>query len=210
MRSYCLIFGLAIALISCKKNTPTSQSDKELEELFVLMQGSFNSQQQSESDSTYYNISLHMYPIWQEKGYFLYVEQALNNRQTRPYRQRIYELTRMNDSMFRSAIYTLPLDSLWIGKWKNAQAFDSLSVNDLNLRKGCEVMLKRIEKSHYVGKTGLKSCESALRGAAYATSEVVLLKEKIISWDRGFDSIGNHVWGATKGGYIFDKIITNQ
>lgn len=63
--------------------------DSELKELFTLMQGSFNSAIQAEIDSTYYNISLHMYPIWEDKGNFLYVEQALTSTPNKPYRQRI-------------------------------------------------------------------------------------------------------------------------
>jgi hypothetical protein len=28
----------------------------------------------------------------------------------------------------------------------------------------------------------------------------------LASWDRGFDSTDNQVWGAEKGGYIFKKL----
>ena len=202
---YIIIFFL-LALVSCKEQTNEPKADIELTELFSLMQGSFNSEKQSLKDSSYYNISLHMYPIWQDKGNYLYVEQALNSMQNRPYRQRIYEVSRLNDSTFRSAIYTIPADSVWIGKWKIPSAFDSLPKADLILRKGCEVLLRRIEKDRFIGQTGLKTCESALRGASYATSEVDIMNDRILSWDRGFDSIGNHVWGAEKGGYIFNKI----
>ena len=149
------------------------------------------------------------FSIWEKKGHYLYVEQALNSNQDRPYRQRIYEVTRLNDSIFSSAIYTLPNDSVWVGKWRNEAAFDSISKADLSLRSGCEVLLKRVASNHFKGATNEKSCESSLRGARYATSEVEILKDKIISWDRGFDSIGRQVWGAEKGGYHFDKIKTN-
>ena len=56
----------------------------------------------------------------------------------------------------------------------------------------------------FIGHTNIKTCKSTLRGANYATSEVEITSEKIISWDRGFDIEGNHVWGATEKGYIFD------
>lgn len=100
------------------------------------MQGSFNSEIQSQVDSTYFNISLHMYPIWEDKGNYLYVEQALNARQNNPYRQRIYEVTQLNDSIFSSAIYTIQDDSLWIGKWKTPKAFASLTMKMVNKKKG--------------------------------------------------------------------------
>jgi len=49
-------------------------------------------------------------------------------------------------------------------------------------------------------------CESTLRGAAYATSEVRLTLARMESWDRGFDRPGTQVWGATEGPYIFERV----
>jgi hypothetical protein len=147
-----------------------------------------------------------MYPIWKDKGNFLYVEQALSNKQNKPYRQRIYEVTQLTDSTFSSAIYTIPNDSLWIGKWKNTQEFDQLSMDSISKKEGCAVILKQLEPNYFKGETGEKTCESTLYGASYATSEVEILEDKIISWDRGFDSEDKHIWGAEKGGYIFNKL----
>jgi len=147
-----------------------------------------------------------MYPIWEEKGNYLYVEQALNSMQNKPYRQRVYEVKRLSDSTIGSYIYTIKDDSLWIGKWKTPKAFDSIASKDITLRNGCEVILKRIGEKDFKGQTGEKTCESSLRGASFATSEVEILDQKIISWDRGFDDKGEHIWGAEKGGYIFEKL----
>jgi CpeT protein len=204
---FTLLF-ISLFFLNCQnsKKQETAENTNHLEELFSLMQGSFDSEVQSQVDSTYYNISLHMIPIWKDKGHFLYVEQALNDTQVKPYRQRIYEVTQVNDSMYKSAIYTLQADSLWIGKWKTPTAFDSISIKDISLKDGCEVLLKRKEPNYYSGKTGDDSCESSLRGASFARSEVEIMEDKIISWDRGFDSNGDHVWGAEKGGYIFNKL----
>lgn len=199
---------LLITFCNCKTETKSDliQEDTELNELYTLMQGSFNSEIQASVDSSYYNISLHMYPIWEDKGKFLYVEQALNSMQNRPYRQRIYELTRLSDSTFSSAVYTLNIDSLWIGKWKTPKAFDSIAIKDIALKEGCEVILKRITANQYMGKTGDDTCVSTMRGASFARSEVEILEDKVISWDRGFDADGKYVWGAEKGPYIFNKL----
>ena len=201
-----LVLSIIILTISCKNKEAEPFIDTELNEVFSLMQGSFNSEAQAKLDSTYFNISLHMYPIWKDKGNFLYVEQALNSKQSKPYRQRVYEVTRLNDSVISSAIYKLPTDSLWIGKWKTPMAFDSISKADLTLRNGCEVLLKRLDRNHYKGETDHKTCKSTLYGASYATSEVEIKEGQIISWDRGFDAEGNHIWGAEKAGYIFNQI----
>ena len=203
MRHFSIVFLISLFIFSCQTQP---KEDTELKELFALMQGSFNSETQAKQDSSYYNISLHMYPIWKDKGNYLYVEQALNSMQNRPYRQRIYKVTRLNDSVFSSAIFTIPNDSLWIGKWKTPQDFDQITIESIEERTGCEVLLKRIGKNNYKGETGVKTCKSSLRGASYATSEVEITSDQILSWDRGFDADDNHVWGAEKAGYIFDKL----
>jgi hypothetical protein len=211
LKHYSIIFITLLAVFSCKtetKKTPQNTEEKIdlLSELYTVMQGSYNSEIQSEVDSSYYNISLHMYPIWEGKGNYLYVEQALNSMQNKPYRQRIYKLNQLTDSTFTSEIYTLAVDSIWIGKWKTPKAFDSISPKDITLKSGCEVVLKRLAQNLYEGKTGDTTCVSTMNGAAFARSQVDIMEDKIISWDRGFDANGDYVWGAEKGGYIFNKL----
>ncbi len=216
MKYITLLVCITLLFASCKeKSTSTTEEevaemvvaeDTELANLFGMMQGSYNSATQAAEDSSYYNISLHMYPIWKDKGNFLYVEQALNSMQDKPYRQRIYEVKRVDEQTIASYIYTIPNDSLWIGKWKTPEAFDSVTQSDIVLRNGCEVLLQQQEDGTFMGRTGEKTCESSLRGASYATSEVAIDKGLIVSWDRGFDTEGNHIWGAEKGGYVFEAI----
>ena len=54
------------------------------------MAGSYSSAAQSQSDSEYKNIVLHMKPIWMDRtdGRWLYVEQAMQEAADKPYRQR--------------------------------------------------------------------------------------------------------------------------
>ena len=210
------IFAIALCLISCKntaKEEPLEELVEELTEtptaaaLFKLMQGSFNSNKQSIADTTYFDISLHMYPIWESKGNYLYVEQALSSTQDKPYRQRVYHVTTTDEEgVFKSEVYAIPNDSLWIGKWKTPKDFDSLNIESLELRTGCAVYLELQDDGSYAGATEPYSCESTLRGATYATSVVMINQERIESWDQGFNIEGEQVWGATKGGYIFDRI----
>ncbi|PKP16909.1 MAG: hypothetical protein CVU07_05395 [Bacteroidetes bacterium HGW-Bacteroidetes-23] len=191
-----LIFG-------CKSAQENKTND--LKYLVAIMQGTYSSEKQSIEDEEYFNISLRMIPIWKEKGNYLYVEQAMFEKQESPYRVRIYKVSQRNDE-FVSEIYTLKNEKEWIGKWKTPEAFAALSESDIELKPGCEVILKKQPDGTFVGQTGEKTCPSELRGASYASSKVTVTPTQILSWDQGFDKDGKQVWGAVKGGYIFDKI----
>lgn len=198
---------LGIAMTSCKTGQSTvSKSESNLNELVSIMQGTYSSEKQSVKDTSYFNISLRMVPIWKNKGHYLYVEQALFKKQDKPYRVRIYKVTQRSENEFISEIHTLKNEKEWIGKWATPEAFDALTENDIDLKPGCGVVLQRIAKNKFAGSTGEKTCPSELRGASYASSKVTVLPKEIISWDQGFDKEGKQVWGATKAGYVFEKL----
>lgn len=205
MKKIILSLATIIILCSCStsKNSKTANSS-QLKELVSIMQGSYSSEAHSKRDSTYFNISLRMTPIWKEKGNYLYVEQAMFTKQEKPYRVRIYKISQKGDS-FVSEIYTLKNEKDWIGKWKNPEEFAKLNENEIDLKAGCEVVLKRMGKNKFDGATGIKTCPSELRGASYASSKVAVFENKIVSWDQGFDKNDKQVWGAEKEGYEFVK-----
>lgn len=208
MKNYFLVIVFALALVSCKSNqSAVSRSEANLKELVTIMQGVYSSEKQSISDTTYFNISLRMVPIWKNKGHYLYVEQAMYTKQDKPYRVRIYKIMQRSENEFISEIHTLKKEKDWIGKWKTPEAFDALSESEVELKPGCGVILKRVGKNKFVGSTGDKTCQSELRGASYASSIVTVTSDQLISWDQGFDKDGKQVWGAVKGGYVFDKIV---
>lgn len=190
-------------LFGCKSTQEKKATD--LEYLVAIMQGTYSSEKQSIEDKEYFNISLRMTPIWKKKGHYLYVEQAMFEKQDSPYRVRIYKVSQRNNE-FISEIYTLKNEKEWIGKWKTPEAFDNLAESDIELKPGCEVILKKQPDGTFIGQTGEKTCPSELRGASYASSKVTVTPTQILSLDQGFDKDGKQVWGAIKGGYIFDKI----
>ena len=210
MRLFDILFTafLVMMLPSCKTTSPVVETPgiegaDVAPTLFEMMQGSFDSSEQAAKDSSYYAISLHMYPIWPERGQYLYVEQALAAMQDKPYRQRVYELRSMEDGVVESHVYKIPADSLWVGKWRTPEAFEALALFDLEHLEGCEVRLTQVGEGHFSGATGDQTCPSVLYGASYAQSQVDVKPDRVESWDRGFDAEGNHIWGAEKGGYIF-------
>ncbi|WP_298426120.1 chromophore lyase CpcT/CpeT [uncultured Kordia sp.] len=199
------ILFICTVISSCSSSKVTSDQN-ELSALQTLMTGSFDSSEQAANDESYYSISLHMYPIWKSKdGYWLYVEQALSTNQLKPYRQRVYQLEKLEDGSFSSKVYTLANPKDFIGKWKTPAFFDQFDLSLLKEREGCAVILKK-EGNMYTGSTNEKDCKSTMRGASYATSEVTIKANVIESWDRGFDSNDEHVWGAEKAGYVFKRL----
>ncbi|MBK7032563.1 MAG: hypothetical protein IPH49_04720 [Ignavibacteria bacterium] len=79
-----------------------------------------------------------------------------------------------------------------------------MDTDDLSIRRGCEVYMQ-MDDIMFFGSTHGTACTSDLKGASYATSEVKIFRDRIISWDRGFSADGVQVWGPKKGGYVFVK-----
>ncbi len=182
--------------------------DEELHTLARWMTGAFSSQAQAASDTTYFDIRLEMWPMWAQRddGVWLYVEQAVAGHEQEPYRQRVYHVERVDEKHLRSVVYTLPDPDAVVGAWKRERPLAHLTPDDLILREGCAIVLHRANPLSFVGSTRGRACGSDLRGASYATSEVTVRPDRLVSWDRGFDEEGRQVWGAVAGGYVFDKM----
>lgn len=179
----------------------------DLKKLQQIMAGNFDSELQSKADTSYFHIKLHMAPIWTDdmNGYWLYVEQSMANAEEKPYRQRVYHLYKQNDTTLVSKVYEIKNPSQYIGAWKDLQKIGILSIDSLIERPGCAIFLHKRKKNVFSGSTPWRDCLSSFKGAAYATSEVVIYKRKLISWDRGWNEKDKQVWGAVKGGYSFIK-----
>ncbi len=183
-----------------------AQAQSDLETLASWLEGSFNSEEQAEADSDYFNITLEMKPIWESRndGKWFYVEQAIAIKRDKPYRQRVYHLTQ-NGKIIISEIYTLPNPLRFAGEWKKENPLATLTPDSLTIREGCAMFMERKDSKTFAGSTNGKDCKSNLRGASYATSEATISEDKLVSWDRGFNTKDEHIWGAEKGGYIFIK-----
>ena len=198
---------LATACSSTPEVTETTEAPAPdpLESLATMMTGSFSSAAQAAADENYFDIRLEMAPIWtsRDDARWLYVEQAAASSLDQPYRQRIYKVTRREDGAFVSAVYELPDPDAAIGAWREPATLDALTPEALILREGCEVGLLAEGDGRFAGATVEDHCKSTLRGATYATSEVIVTADGIESWDRGYDAEGTQVWGAELGAYRF-------
>ena len=205
-RTFLFLVAATLILATSCKTTKLVVADSSIEELVSMMAGSFNSAEQEAADSSYYNISLHMYPIWEgREGSWLYVEQALFENQENPYRQRVYRVEQTGQNAFKTTVYALTNPDEAIGKWKSPEWFSQFDESILKEREGCGVYLVKTALGCYQGSTKEGECKSSLRGASYATSIVTICKGQVNSWDQGFNENDEQVWGAMKGGYVFIK-----
>lgn len=201
-------FLLVAALASLGIMGCDGPKQNSLDKLTELMTGSFSSAQQAENDSDYYDITLHMYPIWtKSETKWLYVEQTLTSTPDKPYRVRIYKVEATEEKgTFKSSVYTLKNEPDVIGHYKDPAFFDDFDESILEAKEGCAVFLKDLGNNVFEGSTHEDDCKSDFRGAAYATSKVKVEKDRVTSWDQGWNADGEQVWGAEKGGYVFKKL----
>lgn len=210
-----MAFGalLATALLAgCASDevAPTTSAASEIDRLQAAMIGHFTSAGQAAEDEAYFDVTLHMVPIWPEHSTdavrWLYVEQAITAAADRPYRQRVYRLSDEGLALV-SAVYELPGDAQqYAGAWRDVGLLASVGPDDLIEREGCAITLIEGVDGSYVGSTNEDDCGSTLRGATYATSRVTIRDGVVESWDQGFDAAGEQVWGAEKGPYVFRRV----
>lgn len=173
------------------------------------MTGTFTNTRQARSDpENFRDVRLVSTRVWPERadGVWLYVEQAMAGELSRPYRQRVYCLSAEADGTVVSRVYALPGDPLRFSDGTGApRGFASIVPEALAARGGCQIVMK-YDGGVFAGGTEASACPSDLRGAAYASSQVRINAGTVVSWDRGFDAQGKQVWGATKGGYVFERV----
>jgi CpeT protein len=202
--------ALVLALTACRTAPDDAQAaDRQRPDpaaaVAAMMAGQYDSRDQAAADQRYFAISLAMVPIWpgRDDGHWLYVEQAMAQTPEKPYRQRVYRVSRGDDGEVLSAVYTIADPKPFVHGWRNG-ALAGLTEAMLQPRAGCTVHL-RADGAGWRGATVGSDCLSDLAGARYATAEVSLDATTMRSWDRGFDAAGKQVWGATAGPYAFVK-----
>lgn len=178
--------------------------EADLDLLTEYMTGSFTSTAQSQADTHFLDISLKMTQIWKDHpDVWLYVEQAETSTLAKPNRQQVYRLEQAGTDRFASHVYSLNKKEDWIGLSKKPKRSKEFSQQDLTELVGCSMGIV-YQGGIFVGATQ-DLCQSRSGGASYASSEVTIKADTLVSWDRGWNDKGEQVWGATKGGYVFVK-----
>lgn len=183
-----------------QKDAPEIQLLMDLSE---QLSGEFDSSTQSLAFPSYYAVQLIACSVYAPEigDTVLYIEQALVDTSSAPYRQRLYHLEALDDTTAQSSIYELQDPSMAIGLCSEPSE-RPFSAQDVQIKNGCEVILNW-DGQGFIGSTVDQNCQSEMNGASYATSEVITRSDRIESWDRGWTSTGQQAWGAVSGAYIF-------
>jgi hypothetical protein len=209
--------ALVLGLAACASAPPSdadvaARADPEADVRAVAtwMTGTFSSaEQHAAAPDDYFDIRLVMVPVWTDRtdGVWLYVEQAVGDHLEAPYRQRVYRLSREGEGEVASDVYTLPGEAKrFAGAWRQPVPLADVKPEDLTLRAGCTVHLRRTADGAWEGGTRGAGCASELRGAKYATTEIRLEDGLLRAWDRGHTEAGDQVWGPAKGPYRFVRV----
>jgi hypothetical protein len=176
--------------------------------LYRWLTGRYDSSKQAANDRSYYAINLTMCRVEAPEygARTLYVEQAMAGRA--PYRQRLYVVESVPGQPLqaRSRVFEFDQPDAMVAFCKSGKA--SLPSGVVATEKaGCGVVLTwDAATSTFTGGTTDKACGSTLNGASYTSSSVTIEAGRMVTWDRGFDAQDKQVWGATKGGYVFDRL----
>lgn len=201
-----LLFGMSVPACQTIHNASSAGSGGDVDSVADLLTGVFDSREQAASDpENYFEIRLVTAPIWpgRDDGRWLYVEQAAFSALDRPYRQRVYHIHQDGEGNLWSDVYTLPDPGSAVACWLDDEPLSGIGPAQLETREGCSILLERTETGAFEGGTIGEGCSSSIGGAAYATSSVMLTPGLLTSWDQGWNTDGEQVWGATKGGYRF-------
>jgi len=202
-----LFFGL-LACAGSKQPpaAPVATDDDVVSRLATYLQGRFNNAAQNEANpDDYYAISLRACPVVLPAlgETVLYIEQAAVGQP--PYRQRLYLIEQIDQTQARSRIFTLSDRKDWIGFCDRGTTVP-ISEGTWEERVGCSVVVTwDATQERFTGSTTGTECTTSL-GGAYASSEVTITAEGVISWDRGWNEDGSQAWGASKGGYDFKRL----
>ena len=135
------VWLLCVALMAwqCVASKQGATPKDPLALLLSHMTGDFSSQAQSLQDSDYFDIRLHIRPIWlaDKANHWLYVEQATAQTPEKPYRQRVYKVERDGETGFKSIVYTIDEPTKWVGAFKTPTVLDQYKPTNLLLRECC-------------------------------------------------------------------------
>ncbi len=198
-----LVFLFNILILGCT----TKKNDPELYQLTGLLTGKFSSQKQFQKEFRNTDTYLVNTPIWEDKpDYWFYSEIYNLKTPSLVYFQRVLHLQRIDSVTIKSTSYNILNPQKYNNGWRDKTIFKELSINNLEVRNGCDVYYKKKTSSIYVGKTNNHSCISQLNDVAFTVSNLIISNNKISVWNREYNMDGKQVWNRLKNSYRYQRI----
>lgn len=207
MKQILPIIFLLIIFISCNSK---SIKDIELHHLATLMIGEFSNKEQATQNSGFLHSHMINTRIWKDKpGYWIYSELSDVKKNNYVYSQRIINYERIDSITFESTAYKIHNEENYKLGWKDIEVFEKLTLDSLQIRKGCQVYFKKKTSTIYSGKINKGTCPCSIDYVDYISSSFVVSKDKISIWTKGYDKKGKQIWGNFRGPYKYKKIPQN-
>jgi len=205
------LVGLAF-LAALPLGAQAPSASREVDELVAWLSGTFDSKEQTDLGGEAPAVRMVTVAVPKSLLSFgapvLYREEAAVDRPDRPFRQRFFRIEQDAAGAILVRVFELKDPISAAGKWRDASDLGLFGKNDVREREGCLVTFRRLGDEYEGGTTGTR-CVSSIRGAAYATSEAKIWRDRIEEWDRGFDGDRKQVWGPVKAPTRFVKRSTD-
>ena len=201
MRNLFLCFLVLSIFSGCSS---TQKASSEFTALVAHFEGTFTSTTQASHNAFYENRLLRITPIWKEKGTYFLVEHALMDNQNQPFSIEVYQLVQKHNCISKE-VYTLKNEQNWRENWQSKNAYLHLTELDIELKPGCDILIRRRPNGDFGGHTGFECVEVGNPKTTYSTSGITLNMHSIRMWSEGLDKDWNSVYGSTKGGYIYER-----
>lgn len=178
------------------------------------LNGKFSSAQQNAEEPYFDNVFYNAINYKLTDTLWIYMEQGTDL--DKPYRQRVYVITLLNDTTIQTKYYALKdaknfviNNQIRFGLDSFKEKLNKITINDLIYMSGCDNTIHKGEDGNFYSKNVGSNCGGSYNGATYTTSEFRLYNNMIVSWERGWKADGTQAWGSFRGFYYFRKIATH-
>jgi len=203
------LFYMLLLLISCsrKKAIPTEVYENNFEEVSDFISGHFSNKTQSKTDTLFQNMDLHIVPIYMDSDSvkWFYAERCYADNPKKPIEQVIYKLEEA-DSGIKLNTFGLPNKKVYVGAWKNPSMLNNNLSSTLRKKHGCTLFFNKKGKGEFTASTFGKTCRNLFMGSIYGTTRILIDKDGMQLWERGYDDKDKLIWGPKKNGIQFEKI----
>lgn len=185
--------------------------EDRLKQLAQYLVGEFSNRQQAIAEPAWY-VHLHLWqvPIPEKilEGYGIFAEQANVLDLSKPYRQRVMQLYKAQDSLWVQ-YYALTQPNLWRGAGADTRRLEQLTRKDLQFLEGCRLRVQW-EEGYFRGELPA-DCQCFFDYNGERRQVHLGFKtngQELFSYDKGIDpETGAGIWGAIAGAYHFQRVV---